>query len=154
MMILLRRVLLPATLVFITNAVAARADFADQYKVQQTASFDAAQFNAVNEGGVRYHLLKNGDIYSIGPSIWDKTKITTSKLGNLKQISRTQGDTCYFGVTYECRANIVFTDVQYKVENCNLYKYQRQQTTRGGEFGKIERSHIATCREGFTQRGK
>jgi len=160
MMNLLRRALLPVVIGLISNTMVARADLEDEYNVQQLASFERAQF--VDEGSslTRYHLLKNGDIYIIGPSPWAykdspiSARTLTIRIGNLNETNRTSGNTCYYGNNFACAVNIVITETEYKIKDCKLYKYQRQQYTRGGEFGKIEMKHLATCREGFSQRSK
>lgn len=144
----------------------ARADFSDEYKLQESASWDKAQFYSKRvytifkhpntmievEKESRYHVLKNGDVYYIGPNPLFPEQSFTNKVGNLYETKRSSGNTCFYGNNLACQLNIVYTDVQLKIENCTLASYKKSQLTRGGEFGKVERTALGTCREGFSQK--
>jgi len=138
---LLRRALLPVVIGLISNTMVARADLADEYNVEQSVSFKWAQFEVDGSPHLRYHILKNGDIYKIGPNPFCTgycSPTSIYKVGNLNETRR------FLGSIYTCK--FCYTQVEYRTEDCKLYAYSRHQYTVGGEFGMIKREHIATCR--------
>jgi len=117
--------------------------------VQESATFDRAQFYKEGSPQLRYHILKNGDIYKIGPNPFCTGYCSPTFINREGNLNETRTS---LGSMYTCK--FCYTQIEYRIEDCKLYAYFRHQYTVGGDFGKIKREYMATCREGFSQRSK
>lgn len=131
----------------LTLTTSAKADFADEYIQQEQVSWENAQYERSDKTldgqalRVRTQVTKNGTMYSIQSN--DKANV--KRIGTLRDINSYSQNTCLFGYNLECASNIITTQVQYKIQGCNLFRYSRE-VSASGRPGEVSRFLEGSCR--------
>lgn len=115
----------------------------NEFQSQESATWDNAQYESVTKSLsgeeliIRYFIDKNSKIYKFSKGT--KYSYGPTLIGNLKEKSYLDGNTCLFGTNYECLSNVTRTTSQYLVKDGKLFEFSRTEYLKSGTKGDVNK---------------